>query len=463
MDIQRPLFWHQGLFLQPQHFQVFELSLRSLLNPFNDYIVPHFWGIADIEIQKAALGTRSFSLLNGNFLFPDGTHVVLSKNAVINARSFDEAWVEGGKPFTVFIGIKKWNNAGENVTIVEKMDSVSEVTTRFVTTYDAEEVRDQHLSGPPGQVKMLYHALKIFWETEKDQVGDYMLLPVAQLERSGEEVNLSQTFIPPSLLISGSDVLMKLIREIRDQISARGRQLEEYKSQRGIQNAEFGSRDMVYLLALRSLNRYIPLLFHFTETQQVNPWTVYGILRQLIGELSSFSENITVMGELRDGTRLLPAYSHRNISECFSASRTLVSQLLDEITAGPDYVVPLVSDGTYYAAELKPAIFEGSNRFYLVLKTEDDQKRVLQSISTVAKLSSREHLPLLIARALPGIGLEHLAAAPQELPRRANSIYFAIDHHNEQWALVSRGHNCALYWDDAPEDMVVELMVVGRK
>jgi len=463
MDIQRPIFWHQGLFLQPQHFQLFELSLRSLLNPFNDYIAPYFWGIADIEIQKAALGTRSFSLLNGSFLFPDGTHVVLSKNAVINARSFDQAWVEGGKPFTVFIGIKKWNNAGENVTVVEKMDSVSDVTTRFVTTYDAEEVRDQHLSGPSGQVKMLYHTLKIFWETEKDQVGDYLLLPVAQLERNGEEVNLSQTFIPPSLLISGSEVLMKLIKEIRDQISARGHQLEEYKSQRGIQNAEFGSRDMVYLLALRSLNRYIPLLFHYTETQQVHPWTVYGILRQLIGELSSFSENITVMGELPDGTRLLPAYSHRNISECFSASRTLVSQLLDEITAGPDYVIPLVSDGTYYSAELKPAIFEGSNRFYLVLKTEDDQKRVLQSISTVAKLSSREHLPLLIARALPGIGLEHLAVAPQELPRRANSIYFAIDHHNEQWALVSRGHNCALYWDDAPEDMIVELMVVGRK
>lgn len=463
MDIQRPLFWHQGLFLQPQHFQLIDLSFRSLLNPFNNYMVPHFWGVADLEIQKAALGTRTFSLLNGNFLFPDGTHVVLPDNAVVNARSFDEAWVDGGKPFTVYIGIKKWSNAAENVTVLEKSDSVSEVTTRFVTTADAEEVRDLHMSGPSAQVKMLYQTMKIFWETEKEQVGDYVLLPVAQLERSGEEINLSQNFIPPCLLISSSGILMKLIKEIRDQVSARGRQLEEYKSQRGIQTAEFGSRDMVYLLALRSLNRYIPLLFHFTETQQVHPWTVYGILRQLIGELSSFSENITVMGELKDKTRILPVYNHRNISECFSAAKTLVSQLLDEITAGPDYVIRLVSDGTYYAADLKPAIFEGSNRFYLVLKTEADPKGVLQSISTAAKLGSREHLPLLIARALPGIGLEHLPVPPQELPRRANSIYFAVDHHNEHWALVSRGHNLALYWDNAPEDMEAELMVVGRK
>ena len=463
MDIQRPLFWHQGLFLQPQHFQLLDLSFRSLLTPFHNYIVPYFWGTIDVEIQKAALGTRTFSLIKGNFLFPDGTYTVLPGNALINARSFDEAWVEGGKPLTVFIGMKKFNAAAENVTVLERLDSVAEITTRFVASADAEEVKDLHSSGPSGQVKSLYHVLRIFYETEKDQLGDYVLLPVAQLERAGEEIVLSQGFIPPCMSISGSEILMKIIKEIRDQISARGRQLEEYKSQRGIQTAEFGSRDMVYMLALRSLNRYIPMLFQFTETPQIHPWVVYGVLRQLIGELSSFSENINVMGEAKDGSRSLPLYNHRNIYECFFSAQSLISQLLDEITAGPDYVIHLAYDGTYYAAELKPAIFEGRNRYYIVLKAEEDPKVILQSISTAAKLSSREQLPLLIARALPGIGLEHLTVPPQELPRRANSIYFAVDHHSDQWALVSRGHNIALYWDNAPEDMEVELMVVSRQ
>jgi len=463
MDIQRPLFWYQGLFLQPQHFQLLDLSFRSLLTPFYNYIVPHFWGAIDVEIQKAALGTRTFSLLKGNFLFPDGTYVVLPENALINARSFDEAWVEGGRPLTVFIGMKKFNAASENVTVLERLDSVADLTTRFVASADAEEVKDLHMNGPSGQVKSLYHVLRIFYETEKDQLGDYVLLPVAQLERAGEEIVLSQSFIPPCMSISSSEILLKIIKEIRDQIFARGRQLEEYKSQRGIQTAEFGSRDMVYMLALRSLNRYIPMLFQSTETPQVQPWTVYGVLRQLIGELSSFSENINVIGEARDGSRSLPLYTHRNIYECFSTAQSLISQLLDEITAGPDYVIRLVYDGTYYAADLKPAVFEGRNRYYIVLKTEEDPKDILESISTAAKLSSREQLPLLIARALPGIGLEHLTVPPQELPRRANSIYFAVDHHNDQWALVSRGHNIALYWDNAPEDLEVELMVVSRK
>jgi type VI secretion system protein ImpJ len=37
-----------------------------------------------------------------------------------------------------------------------------------------------------------------------------------------------------------------------------------------------------------------------------------------------------------------------------------------------------------------------------------------------------------------------------------------VDHHSDQWAQVQKGHNIALYWDNAPEDLVAELMVVGR-
>jgi type VI secretion system protein ImpJ len=405
---------------------------------------------------------KSFAILRGNFLFPDGTFAVLPGNAIIEARSFNEAWVEGGRPLPVFVGLRKWTDTGENVTVLNKLENIPDVSTRFVTTHDAEEINDLHSGGPAGQVKRLFHVLKIFWENERDQLGEYLLIPVAQLERMGEEIRLSEQFVPPCLSISSSEPLFKLIKEIRDQIAARSYQLEEYKSQRGIQTAEFGSRDMVYLLALRSLNRYVPILFHFSDVRQVHPWTVYGILKQMIGELSSFSERMNVMGESADKSRILPNYNHENLWECFSTAQILISQLLDDITAGPEYVIRLMYDGTYYAAELKPAIFESHNRFYLVFKTGEDPKAAIQAVTTIAKLSSREHLPLLIARALPGIRLEHLPVPPQQLPRRARSIYFAIDHHGDQWPLVQKNKNIAFYWDNAPEDLEIELMVVGR-
>jgi len=459
--MERPLFWHQGLFLQPQHFQLEDLHFQSLLTPFHRFLQPHFWGVGGLEIQKAALGNRTFDLLKGEFLFPAMTYVVFPGNAVIEARSFDEAWVEGEKPFTVFVGLRKWNDAVENVTVVSKLENLSEVTTRFVTTVDPEEVQDLHQSGPPAQVKRLFYVLKIFWEAERDQLGDYLLIPLAQLERSGEEITLSEHFVPPCLSIDSSEPLVRLVKEIRDQIASRGHQLESYKRDRGIHTAEFGARDMVYLLALRSINRYVPLLFHLTESKQVHPWNAYAVLRQLIGELSSFSEQVNVMGKLEDGTRLLSGYEHQSLWKCFSDAQTLVTQLLDEITAGPEYVMQLLYDGTYYASDLSPAIFEGRNRFYLLFETEADSEAVVKSLETIAKLGSRESLPILIARALPGIKLKHLPTPPQELPRRPHSVYFQIDHHSDQWAQVQKGKNIALYWDAAPEDLKVELMVVG--
>jgi type VI secretion system protein ImpJ len=214
-------------------------------------------------------------------------------------------------------------------------------------------------------------------------------------------------------------------------------------------------------LALRSLNRYVPILFHYSETRQIHPWVVYGTLRQLIGELSAFSEKVNVLGEFKDQDLILPHYDHGKLWECFSAAQALVSKLIDEITAGPEYVIKMLYDGTYYGADLKPVLFEGKNRFYLACRTTEEPQTVLQSLVAIAKLSARTHLPILIARALPGIGLEHLPVPPQELPRRANTLYLAIDHHSEQWGFVTKGNNISLYWDNAPEDLEVELMVIG--
>ena len=87
---------------------------------------------------------------------------------------------------------------------------------------------------------------------------------------------------------------------------------------------------------------------------------------------------------------------------------------------------------------------------------------MLRSVAETAKLSSSEHLNTLVTRSLPGIGLQHLQIPPQELPRRKNTIYFAIDHHDEQWSAVTRHFGLALHWNAAPSDTHIELLVVGR-
>ena len=462
VENQRPLFWHQGLFLQPQHFQLSDQYSQSLLQPYCKFLEPYFWGVARLEIARGALCNFSFELDHAELLFPDGTYSLVPENAIVRARSFEDDWTNRDQPLTVYLGLKKYDNSGDNVTVLPSLDEASAITTRFTTISEPEEVPDLYQSGPSGSVQRLQFVLKIFWESEKEQAGDYLLLPIAEIEMQGAEIVLRADFVPPALTVQGSVPLLKTIKDIRDLLASRSRQLEEYKAQRGIHTAEFGSRDMVFLLALRSLNRYVPLLFHYTEGADVHPWLVYGIIRQLIGELSTFSNIVNVLGEDQAGGTSLDGYDHKALEGCFRTAQAIVVRLLDDITAGPEFVFQMAYDGTYFVVDLPPAVFEGSNRFYLVVETEEDPKLVTEALLGIAKLGTREGLPMLIARALPGVGLEHLPTPPQELPRRANCIYFQIDRHDDQWSQVQKNKNLALYWDAAPEAFDVELMVVGR-
>ncbi len=460
MNPERPLFWHQGLFLQPQHFQRLDLFHQSQLNAVRKAAAPFLWGIGSLEIEKAALSNRTFRVTGGEMIFPDGTHIAVNENALIQTRTFDDGWIGEGVPFTIYAGIKKLDHNGKNVSVIDKAEDIAEVTGRFVARPSPEELNDLHGDGPPGQVKLLQYSVRIFWDTEKELLGNYVFMPIAQIVRDGAEIILAPTFTPPLLAIEGNDNLLKLTREIRNLLAAKSYQLEEYKAQRGINAAEFGSRDMVFLLALRSINRYVPALAHIIETGSVHPWQAYGLLRQLIGELSCFSENFNVLGRRDENDPGLPAYDHWDIYGCFAKVHEILATLIEEITAGPEYIITLDYDDTYYAAQLPATIFQTGNHYYLALTTATDPEELKVSLSNSAKLSSREHLPILIARALPGIRLEYLATPPQKLPKRANTCYFHINNHDDQWATVEQSKNLALYWDTAPDDLKAELMIV---
>lgn len=459
--MERPLFWHQGLFLQPQHFQLHDQYVEGLLKPAYQLLRPHFWGVGDMEIQVASLDNHVFNLSEGAFLFPGSTFITIPGNAVVQPRSFENAWHDDGRALGVYLGLKKTNNTGENVTEISDDGDMEKVSTRFAVDKEPEEIKDLQGSGPSAKIKKLHYVLKIFWESEIDQLGDYELIPLTRLERDGDRIYLSTRYIPPVLTVSSSLTLYKLVKDNLDQIFAKSRQLEAYKRDRGIHRAQFGARDMVYLLALRTLNRYVAKLSHIIEAEVSHPWDAYGIIRSLASELTTFSQKASVDGLLEDGSKLIHKYNHKKLWECFSGVKTLITMLLDEITAGPEYVVELLFDGTYFTADLQPSTFEGGKKFYLLMETQADPEFVIQSMNRIAKLCSREYLPILIAKSLPGVNVTHMETPPQELPRRSQAIYFEINHHSDHWVQVENTKNMAIYWDSAPEDLKVELMAVG--
>lgn len=463
MESKRPIYWHQGMFLQPQHFQLSELHRQFLQKPLLESGLPFFWGVGDLEIVPGQLANKVIELTRATLLFRDGTYIEFPGNALIPPRSFEGAWIDGDKPFTIYAGVRRLSEAEPNVTVAKSLDAAMDVGTRYVTTADPDEVADIYADGPSAQVRRLNHVVRLFWEGELANAEQYDTVPVARLERDGDAIKVSARFIPPCFVSGASEALVRLVKDIRDSIAGRTHQLEEYKAPREMQKAEFDASYMVYLLALRSLNRYTPLLYHYTETRQVHPWQIYGTLRQLIGELSSFSERFNMLGESADGESNLPAYDHQDIGRCMSAASALITQMLNELTIGPELLVhmPLNAQG-YYEAELSKSFFGPRNRYYIVMRTEADPEEVVRSFIAEAKVGTTAQLPTLISRALPGIETIHMPAAPQGLPRRAYSLYFRIEQVSEGWADAEQHGNLAIYWSSAPADVSIDVVVLRR-
>ena len=277
----------------------------------------------------------------------------------------------------------------------------------------------------------------------------------------GENLVYAQDFIPPMVTMTASPELNRLIKELRDELAGRAFQLST-TSNTSTQSSAFDPNLLRYRIGLQTLSRYVPRLFHVMETPDVHPWDIYGFLRELIGEVSNFTHDVNFLGENSDGERLLPAYQHNNIGECFNAARQLISQLLNEISIGPQFMVDMDFDGKLFTTQIPSEFFDQQVDFYLVLNTRESWSDHAQSFLTTAKLADKDTVGILAERSLPGVGLYHMPSPPPGLPKKAYANYVRVDIHDEKWQQVQLKQDVALLWDEAPEELNIELVILKK-
>jgi len=56
MELLRPIFWGQGMFLQPQHFQQQDGYHEARLHRYMHWISPFYWGLKSLLIRETIMG-----------------------------------------------------------------------------------------------------------------------------------------------------------------------------------------------------------------------------------------------------------------------------------------------------------------------------------------------------------------------------------------------------------------------
>lgn len=457
---EKQIFWHQGLFLQPHHFQQNDVFFKSLLTPYNYYQTPYFWGCGHIHIQETSLGGRLLEIDSCELIFQDGTWVKCPENAVIRPRSFEDLSfdVEKDSPVTVYLGIKKYNPYGKNVTSLDSADSTESVATRSIAYVEPESVKETHAGGDPAAIRKIDHFVKIFWDHEVDTYRDYLMIPVCCLELKDDAVGLSRSYVPPTYLISGSDIVMSILKNLRENIISRCRVFESFKFSQGF-TSDFDAHFLPHLLVLSALNRSLPVINHIIEVETIHPHAAYCALRQMVGDLSTFTDRINALGQLKDGMPLLPEYDHETLYKCFDDAQTLLGELLRGVSIGGESIFTMAREDARFTVKIPAEEFKDSYMYFLVLKTGEDQERIINEIHNLAKMAPPGQIENMISRALPGVPLKHRLVPPPGMPKRAGSFYFRIDSKNHLWSEIKQWGDICLFWDNAPEDVSIEIVI----
>jgi type VI secretion system protein ImpJ len=470
MEWLRPLFWGQGMLLQPQHFQQQDNYHDGRLRHFFKFFSPFAWGVYSLRVNETGLQNFVFEIEQCELVTFDGTLLRFGaelhpNTARIAPRSFEHDLDPAGAPLGVYVGVRRLQSGEANL---HGMNGASGSTNdegshrRFIL--EEAEVGDLFAGTEQiCQLQYLVHDAHILLDAGAERSQDYELVKIAEVLRSpdGKGGLLSKQYVPPCITIKSSPPLEAMLKETRDLLTAKGREIGQYTRRDG-REVELSTRSLGQVLILQTLNRYIPPFHHHLETGVTQPETMYVLLRQLVGELSSFSSSFSVLGA-RGTEEGLPPYQHNNLWPCFAVATRRVRDLLNELTSTPVGDVLLSHDGEFFTAELDQQFLTGDNRYYLAIRNDLSPQQLYKLLQDTGKITSREDMPKLQKSFLVGLKIEVLETPPEELVMRAHYRYFLIDQRSDHWLKIRQQKNIAVYSTALAPQTEMRLLAIWGK
>lgn len=459
---QQKVYWYSGLYLQPQHFQSLDLHQDWVMAQQRCLAHPYYSGVIEYRINLSALSDYVIDIESLSVILPRGEHLIFPGNCRIEKRVFREAWKQKDQSFTLWVALRHFNPQHCNVTTPREGQ---ERSSRWINTGDEQSMKDVYDRGPEADIARIYYNPRIVWDNERENLVDTQCIPLLRLRYDDDGVTIDSEFSPPSLTLYSTPALGKVIDDIYYEISHRARKLEEYKRPEQFSRTSGREGQMMQLLAMRSLNRILPMLKHYCDARRVHPWEVYGLLCQLVGELSSFNDTCSFLGEWNQGGEPLLPYDHFNLLGCFNSAKKTIVSLLNGLVLEENTYVTLDHEqqGVFSGTLTNAQLAQSHASILLLLRSERFTQYRGREITDDLKLSSRQSLEELIQHALPGIPLRICQPVPRGVPDCSDSCYWEVIRDSQLWKIAQLQESIAFYWPDAPSDLQVQIVFMAAQ
>lgn len=410
--------WYEGLFLYPHHLQAQQRQLEEQFVAERRLGLEDAYGIVEAELKPQALGNSLVEFARLQVITHSGLVIDVPGNANLNALPIREAvGANAGRgSFTVYLGVPRLALGRPNAPAWEEGAAAANIHRYMPIERD---VTDEN-SGE-GQEKIRFRRINAMLLLENHGRTDLEeLIPVLKISCGagpGAKPQADPSYVPPCVVVGGSDALRSVIAELDHEVQAIRRRLAAQMAASGFTTAAAQGARLEQLLRLGTLNRFAVRLPPLWRQRTTTPRQAYLQLREMQADLAALYPE-------RDPFDA-PDYNHDDPLPAFTALVGKIRPMLDphgvEI-----FTVPFVRQDAILVADMLPQHFALplEYEYYLGVKSERPVAEV------IALVENREDFRLLPRKQgklrLLGITLEYSKIPPVNVPIGPDLHYFRM-------------------------------------
>jgi len=434
--------WHEGMFLQPHHFQAAEQHGLHLAHLSESWDHSYSWGLRSIEIDEEALGNHHLEVRSLKGRLRDGSLVSVPENGVLPRLPLKAA-LEEHAALNVFLGVPVLQTGRPNAAV----DGHASEGIRFlISSLDVED-ENQGTNPRPIEIRRLNVTLLLSPDEAPTEHAGYELLRIARIEKSARAdaaPQLDTAYIPPVLACDAwKGLAVDILQSVYDRIGRKSELLLTQVRTRGIGFDSQSQGEAAMFYQLRLLNEAYALLGIMAYARGIHPLTAYLELCRLVGQLSILDAAVLV-------PPALPPYNHDDLGGCFGRVKQYLDHLLECVEIPTYEQRPFIGAGLRLQVGLdKPTWLEPGWALYIGVTSSLSPEECLALLlggGLRMKVGSATRVDELYARGMAGMKFTHAVNPPAVLPRRTGLAYLQIDRDSqkEEWDRVRAGLTLAI-------------------
>ncbi|MCB1020450.1 MAG: type VI secretion system baseplate subunit TssK [Bryobacterales bacterium] len=442
--------WSEGMHLGPHHFQAqsryFEDAVRFAAESL--WFAPY--GLLGWELDADALvnGTVSISYARG--VFPDGLPFHMPEfDALPAPRDIRDAFPALSDRATLLLAAPPERPDGRNCALE---DEEADRSVRFIAS--TVVMPDENTGRDEKPVRLGRKNIRFLLDSELPAEDPPVTLPLARIVRDGAGgFSFDPEFTPPVLQIGASKAIMARLRRLIEILEEKCRSVARPRDLGNPSASGFSAQGIANAWFLHCVNQGLAPLRHQCFTKNGHPEELYSELARLAGALCTFG--------LDSHPEKLPLYKHDDLTECLAELDHHIRAHLELIVPSNCIEIPLEKTARYFwHGKLADQRVLNRSRWILEIYSKIGEATLIESTPRLAKVCSREFLPRLVERALPGLKLSHLPIPPPAVSPKVEMQYFAIDKAGPCWEHLAQTREMGVYVPGEIPDPEVRVFVV---